>query len=164
MSNKDEIIAIAKEMATQDNLATQFPYWVVRESTERIANEYDDPENFRERGEEWYNDFHEDYCCVDDCQKMLDKHEDEGTIPDFEDLCYDCQKQNGVGVMVEEVDATRPAIFFTLKACKEHIASNGYHYQNPRPYCRSAWRSYEIQAVMKRIFITAGMEIPNHYK
>lgn len=55
-------------------------------------------------------------------------------------------------------------VFFTVEACREHIAMNSYHYDNPRPFCISAWRNPDMQAVMRQIINTATDEVPSHYK
>lgn len=37
--------------------------------------------------------------------------------------------------------------FFTAKACKEHIESNHYHYNDPKDYLNHAWRNPEMDLV-----------------
>lgn len=39
--------------------------------------------------------------------------------------------------------------FLTLEECKKHIELNGYHYNNPYPYCMTAWRSPQVERLYK---------------
>jgi hypothetical protein len=39
--------------------------------------------------------------------------------------------------------------FLTERACREHIASNGYHYSCPTDFLTHAFRSYELEKVLQ---------------
>lgn len=39
-------------------------------------------------------------------------------------------------------------VFLTKRACKKHIAQNGYHYSKPRPYAMTAWRNPEFERLI----------------
>ena len=141
------IKSIGEEMNRQDNRATQFPLYVVQETKEVITHE----------------DFADYYICVDE----------EGQKMDEESLCEDCEGEDelrspcvGCGfsrrvpVKEEEVFALRAGVFLTAKACEEHIESNKYHYSKPRSYAISAWRNYEMQAIMQFLSSQAGQVAP----
>lgn len=40
-------------------------------------------------------------------------------------------------------------MFITKSSCKKHITQNHYHYNNPRTYAMTAWRSPEIERLWK---------------
>lgn len=39
--------------------------------------------------------------------------------------------------------------FLTLAECEKHIELNRYHYNNPYPYCMTAWRSPQVERCYK---------------
>lgn len=43
------------------------------------------------------------------------------------------------------------AMFLTKRSAKEHIEKNGYHYENPRTYAMTAWRSPEVERLISII-------------
>lgn len=42
-------------------------------------------------------------------------------------------------------------MFLTLRECKEHIKANSYHYNKPRSYAMTAWRSPQVERLYKII-------------
>lgn len=40
-------------------------------------------------------------------------------------------------------------MFLTYRECCEHIKKNDYHYENPRPYAMTAWRSPQVEKLIK---------------
>lgn len=50
-------------------------------------------------------------------------------------------------VLVERVDEN--TMFLTLREAEEHIAANSYHYIEPRPFCMCAWRSPQVERLVK---------------
>ena len=48
-------------------------------------------------------------------------------------------------------------MFLTLRECKEHIEANHYHYNKPRSYAMTAWRSPQVERLFK-ILETADWE------
>ena len=112
-------------MAEQNNLATQFPIWIVEEDVKRFVPE------------DW------DY---------EDSEEEDGQVSYY---------------VVERKPNLMAGFFFTHQACKDHIQANHYHYDNPKPYCISAWRNPELQGVMHHLIHKEGIDnkdIPSHYK
>ena len=59
--------------------------------------------------------------------------------------------------------ALEPGVFFTAKACQEHIDENSYHYTNPRVYAIAAWRNPEVQTIMQSLIKDAGQKVPIYY-
>lgn len=39
--------------------------------------------------------------------------------------------------------------FLTKRACKQHIETNKYHYDQPRTYANTAYRNYELERLLK---------------
>jgi len=134
MKNKT-LIAISKEMQTQDNRATAYPLFVVMVDKkvygcESWCNEVERKE-----------DFDSDYLC----EKCAEKYENN---EDLDDYCEDCDQDCFVWFSWEKDFDLKAGVFFTAKACDEHIRLNDYHYSNPRSYAISAWRNYEMQEVI----------------
>lgn len=50
-------------------------------------------------------------------------------------------------VLVER--AAENTMFLTLREAEEHIAANAYHYIEPRPFCMCAWRSPQVERLVK---------------
>lgn len=91
-----------------------------------------------------------------------------GLDPDWQD-CESEENEEGdlVYYRMEEQPNLSAGVFFTAKACEDHIRANHYHYNNPRSYGISAWRNYEMQTVMLEIVargLEKGEKIPSHYK
>lgn len=39
-------------------------------------------------------------------------------------------------------------MFLTYRECCEHIERNGYHYEDPKPYAMTAWRSPQVERIV----------------
>ena len=39
--------------------------------------------------------------------------------------------------------------FLTKRACKQHIETNKYHYNQPRTFANTAYRNYELERLLK---------------
>ena len=141
---------IGKEMSVQDNRATQFPLFIIMEDVERSV-----PDGCGEsrRKEDCDGD---DMC--EKCQE-LDAKGDE--LPDY---CPDCSSECFWNCEISQEPNLNPGVFFTAKACQEHIDENYYHYNNPKVYGIGAWRNEEMQRVMLHLIENAGEEVPSHYK
>ncbi len=51
---------------------------------------------------------------------------------------------------VRKVDyISENTMFLTLREAKEHIARNSYHYKDPYPYAMTAWRSPQVEQLIK---------------
>lgn len=153
----DQLIAIGHELATQDNLHTAWPVWVVMER-KKIYVDYMQSWDEQERMDPDYFDA-EKLC--DDCKKL----NEEGNLPDKCEFDL-CDESTFAYYNWEDVPSfwKGPGIFLTQKACQEHIDSNSYDYTDPRPYAYSAHRNYELQPIIQALIIAAGHEVPsNHY-
>lgn len=138
---------LAKEMAEQNNRATQYPLFYVQSRTDRWVNSEDTWDII------YYID--EDGEKVGEGNEDLEefKTEDGETVPVRNAyIKFVWEDQNDVGP------------FLTEKAADAHILSNNYHYTEPRTYVHSAWRNWELQSLFKLIFQLAEMEIPSQYR
>lgn len=144
---------IGKEMATQNNRATQFPLFIIMEDVERAVP---DGNGEKRRKDSDSPDFYKGMCAT--CAK---KHEDDGTQPDY---CEECDPDCFWDCEISQEPNLNAGVFFTAKACQEHIDENNYHYNNPKVYGIGAWRNEEMQQVMFNLIKNAGQEVPSHYK
>lgn len=140
---------IVNEMLTQSNRATQYPLFVVQEDVKVYGDE--SWCNHCERKEESDGEL---------CEKCYQLQQDNEDLPDY---CMDCDSDCFVWYNWEEQFDLRSGVFFTAKACEEHIRLNHYHYIKPRSYGIGNWRNYEMPEVMKLLFTITGKEIPNWY-
>lgn len=150
----EELIAIGKELAHQDNLATAWPIWYVTElkRTPTTSDRADGKERLD------VDMFSDEFLC-ESCRTA----QEEGELPEDCDN-WEC---NESFYYYEEnrVYASYGSCFFlTQKACQEYIDDNAYHFFNPQPYAGSAHRNYEIQPVIQALILMAGEKVPsNHY-
>ena len=153
---KEKLKKTSTLMKEQNNRGTQYPLFVIQDLKEEIT--------------------HGDFC---DFHKYFG---DEGEEIDEKDVCQTCEDKacsDGFSEMdtcecgvkqylplkeVWEFDL-KAGVFFTEKACDEHIQQNNYHYtKNVRSYVVGAWRNEEMKVVMQSIINLTGDEIPSHYK
>lgn len=144
---------IGKEMAVQNNRATQFPLFIIMADVERAVPEGNGE---KRRKDSDYQDFYRGMCA--ECST---KHEEDGTQPDY---CEECDPDCFWDCEISQEPDLRAGVFFTAKACQEHIIENHYHYTNPQVYGIGAWRNPEMQQVMFHLIEKAGKEVPSHYK
>ena len=150
----DFLKIVGQEMATQNNRATQYPLFIVMEDVERAVPEGNGE---KRRKDSDSPDFYKGMC--DECAK---KHDDDGTQPDY---CEECDPDCFWNCEISQEPNLNPGVFFTAKACQEHIDENSYHYNNPKVYGIGAWRNPEMVAVMSDLIMNhAGKELPSHYK
>lgn len=78
--------------------------------------------------------------------------DDELTIFDINDILEYLTEENILSsdyhlawYNVNETTIVPNTMFLTLEEAKNHIASNHYHYTNPRPYAMTAWRSPQVR-------------------
>lgn len=150
--NPTELEKIGIEMAKQDNRMTQYPMFVVYHIVERAVPD-DQGESRRKDSDYW------DSSML--CEECLEKEEANENLPDYCENCdpecfWNCEESL-------EPDLT-PGVFFTAKACQQHIDENHYHYNKPVVYGIGSWRNEEMQLVQKHLIALAGEEIPSHYK
>lgn len=139
---------IGKEMVKQNNRMTQYVMFVIMQDVEVLADE---------NHEDGYARYYSPDGCdcdaqpgVEDGSKKFDKYK-------HEDYCIGWFKK-------EQQPVVKSAgIFFTAKACQDHIDANHYHYKNPTVYGICSWRNPEMQAVQKHLIETAGEKVPSHY-
>ena len=127
---------IARELATQDNLMTDQPIFLVQQL--RKVYIIDDGDNY-----DWVD---EDWNDVTDAKtiKELEAHLEEHGEP------KDGYTQNHYAEAWEFVTAC-----FTRKGCDEYLAANGHNLKSPRVYADGSYRNAEWQAV--RNFLMAQL-------
>ena len=142
---------LGKKMNAQDNRATQFPMFVVKQKVKQYLNE--DYCSECERREEYNGSL------CDKCQKLVDNDEE---LPE---RCDDCPSDvfdwfEWKDKIVEDCGA-----FFTAEEAQEHINMNSYHYTEPFVYGIPSWRNYEMQKVLNILSKLGGDgESNNWYK
>lgn len=147
------------EMLTQDNACQASPrFWAVM-TTRRIYLVDDDIEGYEvvidgERAGEtikevlsYIQDFYEDYC-----EEFPDKIEEWKKYESLYEL-VEALKDEGWDIFrvpYRDIKVIAENTFFlTLEECKKHIELNRYHYNNPYPYCMTAWRSPQVERLYK---------------
>lgn len=143
------------EMLTQDNACQAAPrFWVVKD-VERIYNVTDDIDGYEvildtERAGESKEEvlsFLKDWTDIE--PNELNKYEKCNSL----DELIECLRKEGfdayevsyrdIKIIVENT------FFLTLADCEKHIELNRYHYNNPYPYCMTAWRSPQVERLYK---------------
>lgn len=151
-----EISLVSELMASQNNYGTQYPLYAV-EVDKKVYMPYDPNWDLESERIEEINQF--DLC--DDCDKIYgDDGEGAEQLPDH---CSSCDTAAFHWYKLERELDTRPGFFFTEQGCKNHIENNSYHYAKPRVYVVSAWRNYEMQALMRQTVNIADKDVPSHY-
>ena len=150
---------IGRRLATQNNLSTQYPLWVVAvDKKVFMPHSYMWDYDGKERKDEDIQDVNiSDYC--DRCRALYD----DDLLDDIPEDCDECDPDMFNWYMLEEDYDLNPGAFLTQAACQDHINQNHYHYKNPRPFAWSAWRNPEMIAVMQHLIKESGEEVPNHY-
>lgn len=147
------IYATGKEMSVQDHRSTQFPLFVVMEDYEQIV-----PWGYGNQRRREGDELDSQNLC-DKCKELWLADED---LPE---TCEECDEEAFVTVEIQERPNLMAGVFFTAKACEDHIKANGYHYNNPRSYGISAWRNEEMQEVMKHLIVDCSRQkLPSQYK
>lgn len=142
MSILDDLKKIGKEMNAQDNRLTQFPLFVVQEKVRKYVSYSDDYECIERKSDFEFNDL------CEACQELFEKGE---TLPE---TCEDCPTACFDYYNFEWEFDLKSGVFFTAKACEEHIAQNHYHYNTEvRSYAIGAWRNPEMQSVMQALSV-----------
>lgn len=150
MNNK--LVEISELMRTQGNRATQYPLFVVQSLKKRLVG-YDGDYNCRERIE--------DVDIASLCESCSVLSEEGIELPENCDACdSDCFCYFREEYEIDD----RAGVFFTEKACEEHIEANSYHYNSPRSFVISAWRNDEMVSVMQYLLSLTDGEIPSHYR
>ena len=166
-----DLIETSQLMRSQSNRHTQYPLFIVQEEQEvpkapdcGNLTKYFNGDTLSEMTAEQYQAL-EDYQAEDEVDvndiELIKLLEDVGydaledvDLNDWREVTYD----------LEWVYRDEAGVFFTEKACHDHIESNNYHYNKPRSYVISAWRNPEMVATMHMLLKLTGEEIPSHYK
>lgn len=164
---------LQNEMLTQDNCGNIDPrFWVVRGKGKGYGynEECCDGEELVVNGEtiiqtmdeawryikETLDDFGVKYSCDLDGETIYYKdNEYDFAMFDFKDVrdfIADILREDVYIVYYKEAFKVYPdTMFLTLIECEEHIKNNKHHYNNPRPYCMTAWRSPQVERLYKII-------------
>lgn len=145
---------IALEMVKQNNRATQYPLFVVMETVEVCVPDSQADGSHRKDDDDGIDP---NYLC-EDCLKLAQKEED---LPDW---CNDCDSECFWSYRKDERPNLLPGVFFTAKACQEHIDSNKYHYTHPKVFGVGAWRNPEMVEVMHNLIERVRAVPPSHYE
>ena len=145
----EKLIALATEMITQDPRCTRMPHMFQIRTKKKVydsglngteviwiedgINEIETKEDMLEYLEKTGVDIPENFDNIWEDNWDLDEFIDEN-CPDLRKCSYswEYEYQN---------------CFLTAKACKEHIESNHYHYNEPVDYLNHAWRNPEMELV-----------------
>ena len=147
-----KIKEIGQEMVKQDNRMTQYVMFVVWDRKERIV-----PDGFGETRRKNNEDSGSGLC-----RSCLEKYKNE---EELEDWCDDCDQDCFYEATNEFEPDLTAGVFFTAKACQEHIDENRHHYgPDVTTYGISCWRNPEMQAVQKHLIEGSGNKVPNHYQ
>lgn len=118
----------------QDNRSTATPYYFVVQSLDRVLDQ-----------DEWIW-VNEEGGEIDSCDVSAEELEERG-YDNFED--YAEGELDKYYSKLEYVDRQGP--FLSLEAAENHIESNDYHYNEPRTYCKGAWRNPELELLLKSV-------------
>ena len=147
----------SKLMREQDFRSTQHPLFIIQDRKENVT--HSDYADFHKYFDEEGNEIEEDEVC-EECQ-------DKACSDGFSeiDCCAKCGVQRYLPLKeVWEFDL-RAGVFFTEKACHEHIQYNNYHYtKDVRSYVICAWRNPEMVETMQSIIKLTNGKIPSQYK
>lgn len=137
----EDLKAIGDEMAVQDKRGTSYVYFIVVEDKKVLGIDSNYADGRQRKGVMEYD---EPLC--DSCEAIA-----EANGPDIPDECDDCPEDAFVWYRKEEaVPNLYAGVFFTAKACDDHIARNLHHYNGTaRSYGMSAYHNEEMIAVMK---------------
>ena len=151
MKNK-VIEEIGKEMVEQNHRITQNVMFVIQVDVKVPCpdNQADGYVRIPETTEGW-------------CDECLDTQEQEGGLrEDFH--CENCDEEAFGAYRNDTKFDLTAGVFFTAKACEQHIKLNHYHYNNPKSFGIGSWRNFEMQEVQRYLIEFSGNEVPSHYK
>jgi hypothetical protein len=156
----EKLIELATEMTTQDPRGTRMPHMFQVQQQKRV---YDWGCNGDVRI--WVDDGQEIETFKDLCEYMENRNIDFPNVLEFEDIWEDTyatiEWNDSEYDLQEFISEFCPDLqelsysyepeysnhFLTAKACKAHIASNGYHYTQPVDYLNHAWRNPEMDLI-----------------
>ena len=78
-----------------------------------------------------------------------------GTFVNVDEMVNYLRNECGCDIYISryknKTEIVQNTMFLTLEECKKHIEQNYYHYNEPRPYAMTAWRSPEVQRLYEII-------------
>ena len=129
------LIELGKKMNAQDNRATQFVMFQVRQQEKVYTPDGD------------YSTRKDEIDGPDLCGNCFELYKENKDIPEkCED--WDC-RGSFVHYNLEDAPVSDIGLFFTAKVAQAHIDQNHYHYDRPFVYGVSCWRNYEMQNVLE---------------
>lgn len=148
---QQELETLAEEMFTQDKRSTSYVYFVVVEDKKvyGIDSDYADGSERKD-----YDSLERSDLC-EKCKKIWDNGEE---LPDECDE-YGCEDSFVTYRIDRDVPNLYAGIFFTSKACDEHIKNKAHHYNGTaRSYGMSAVYNYQLRAVMDHLCPKGGLK------
>lgn len=155
---------LGNKIASQDDLGTRKPVmWTIQEDI-TITSSDDDYDVI-----EVCDDVDHIFTC-ETCEEILDYFKNEEDLEDIDesvlesleeaaeygspqDLIDELNDELGRDYRIYFAKKTygivENAYFLTREACEKHIEENGYHYNNPVPYCASNWRNPEMEQLVR---------------
>lgn len=183
--DKEFLKQLQHEMLTQDTVGQANPrFWVVIQDVKIYGIDFDyditgqtiiyDGEEIGDTLEEVY-DFLVDYIQDESLEHTIKFNNNSISIDGFEPfntiediflfIKYELHIENIELVNYRIEQQIAPDTFFiTLRECKEHIKSNSYHYNNPRPYAMTAWRSPQVARLYEILENTDWENLQLQYK
>lgn len=167
---KEFLINLQKELKEQETDGQASPrFWAVRERVKIYGMEsgYEDGcEVCDPDGAEIIAENEEEFCeYMNNYDESLNTFCENGYITfkeedGDEDICFDLQEAvekfneiKGKELYLinyrEEYKVKENTMFLTKQECKEHIEANSYHYNEPRTYAMTAWRSPQVAKLLE---------------
>ena len=138
-----KLMELAKEYVTQDNRATAMPYlFQIREQVKEWDTDGNGDTTF-------FYDKDDVECQFETLEELREYYDDVPDVDDINDLYYSEEWLEEKGLIQSSYSyrSEYRNAFLTAKACKEHIASNHYHYNEPVDYLNCAWRNPEMDLI-----------------
>lgn len=157
------------EMLTQDTVGQADPrFWVVTQ-IEKVYGVENDADGYEimYNGEETPEDLEGLYELLleiienkglefntqltEDCIKFEGYRKMTNIIEVYEFIKYDLHEYCNVELIpyINERKIVPNTMFLTLRECEEHIKKNYYHYNQPKSYAMTAWRSPQVEKLYK---------------
>lgn len=153
---------LSHELKTQDNRCTASPYYYsILEKKRRYGNDlinrdgrvivFSDGGDITEFDLEDKNldelkEFIIDFEYEDDIQRTINDITSIDELAEY--IAYDLNINNEWDIYEYEYYDHYSNIFLTDKAIKQHIISNGHHYENPMTYLHHSFRNLELERLL----------------
>jgi len=143
----NDLKEIAKEIKTQDNMATANPIFILFDRQRYPAEDgYGDEYIYVDRSGDCYE-------IEDSKDALIDFYKDDSWFPtdtkniSEEKIVEIIKKHRDIERVHVHVINVFKQIFFTKKSAEQYLKANNYHFDNPLIWCGSLWRNDEMQAV-----------------